>query len=302
MRFASILGVSMVGLIMTGCSSSSSSKDAGASDGATPMVDSSGGGTPDTGAGAVADSSTSGAVDSSTGTTNDSSAGSIADTGAPPDATTATDAGTSSLFSFFVTSVGSGDAGGDLGGVAGADAKCQMLAAAVGAGGRTWHAYLSTGGATPVNARDRIGSGPWYNVRGAKIAGDLAQLHEEGDAGMNWVSATTALDENGNPIPTGTAGTTNQHDILTGSDTGGRALPGSPDLTCAAWTSSLASGAPTPDGGPVPAAQVGHENRTGTNAPPASMSWNSSHATPGCAAADLQRVGGAGRLYCFATN
>jgi hypothetical protein len=302
MRFVSILGGASWVLLATGCSSSSSSpslsRDSGASDAATPTTDASGGG--------LTDASTSATTDSSTGATHDSSTGAVADASATPDATTtadaSADAGAASLFSFFVSSVGSGDAGGDLGGLTGADAKCQMLAAAVGAGGRTWHAYLSTGGATPVNARDRIGPGPWYNVRGVKIAGDLAQLHEEGDAGMNGISATTALDENGNSVPTGTAGTTNQHDILTGSDTGGRALPDSPDRTCAAWTSSLASGAAAPDGGPVPTAQVGHENRTGTNQPPASMSWNSSHATPGCAAADLARVGGAGRLYCFATD
>jgi hypothetical protein len=198
-----------------------------------------------------------------------------------------------------VTSVGSGAAGGDLGGLGGADQKCQTLAAAVGAGSRTWHAYLSVGGATPVNARDRIGNGPWFNVQGVKIADTVAQLHEENGT-TNNITAATALDEHGNPVPTANTadGGRNEHDILTGSDDGGRALPASPDRTCTSWTSSTASDA----GGTVPTAEVGHANRMGTNAPPASMSWNSSHTTPGCAQGDLQRVGGAGRLYCFALS
>ena len=200
----------------------------------------------------------------------------------------ASDAGATSLFSFFVTSTGSGALGGNFGGLAGADAKCQMLATAVGAGARTWHAYLSLSGPTAVNARDRIGAGPWYNVRGVKIADNLTHLHEEGDAGMNGINAMTALDEKGGTVPTANP---NEHDIVTGTGLDGRALPAAPDVTCAGWTSSSAG-----------TAEVGHENRDGTNALPNRTYWNASHTTPNCTQAGFQQVGGAARLYCFAIN
>lgn len=190
-----------------------------------------------------------------------------------------------SSLGFFVTSTGSGAMGGNLGGLAGADAKCQMLAMAVGAGARTWHAYLSLSGATPVNARDRIGMGPWFNSKGVKIADNLAILHDEG--GMNALGPTTSLDEMGNMVPVANP---NQHDILTGSGIDGHALPAAPDLTCAGWTSNAAS----------VMAQVGHENRTGTGGNPPT-SWNSAHSAV-CTMAGLAQVGGAGRLYCFAIN
>jgi hypothetical protein len=157
----------------------------------------------------------------------------------------ASEGGVSPNFSFFVTSEG-GSNGGDLGGLAGADERCQAAAAAVGAGNKTWHAYLSVSadadGGGQVNARDRIGTGPWYNVKGVLIAANLAALHEEGDAGMNGITAATGLDENGNEIPAGDAdaGIAPQHDILTGSSPDGRAYPPVPDYTCAAWTSSQA--------------------------------------------------------------
>jgi hypothetical protein len=188
-----------------------------------------------------------------------------------------------SLFSFFVTSTGSGAMGGNLGQLAGADSKCQMLATAVGAGGRTWHAYLSVSGATPINARDRIGAGPWFNINGVRIATDLANLHEVG--GMNGITAQTAVDERGTAVPAA------EHDILTGSALDGTALPATPDRTCAGWTSSQAG-----------TAQVGHENRMGTSPPPNNVSWNSAHATNDCTQAGIVAVRGAGRLYCFAIN
>jgi hypothetical protein len=206
------------------------------------------------------------------------------DGGGKADSGASSDGGSVATFSFFVTSTGSGAMGGNLGGLTGADMKCQMLASAVGAGNRTWHAYLSLSGASPVNARDRIGAGPWYNVRGVKIADNLANLHE-GDAGMNNLNAQTALDENAAAVPA------NQHDILTGSTLDGQAMPAAPDVTCAGWTSNNAG-----------TAQVGHVNRMGTSPPPNNTSWNSAHATPNCTQAGIQQVGGAGRLYCFAIN
>jgi hypothetical protein len=231
-----------------------------------------------------------------------------------------------------VTSTGSTD-GGNLGGLSGADAKCVALATAVGAGSKPWHAYLSVSGAgsdagdaadgadggLAVNARDRIGTGPWYNVRGALIAMNLTQLHEELDAGMNGINAATGLDENGEQVPTGGDSGPSQHDILTGSMPDGRAFAVSPDLTCGGWTLNTPGPVPADaaeagdasddaadafDGNttPGPRAFVGHVNRTGTNGPPANASWNSSHPTPGCSQADFQRVGGSGRIYCFAVT
>jgi hypothetical protein len=142
---------------------------------------------------------------------------------------------------------------------------------------------LSLSGATPVNARDRIGSGPWFNSKGVKIADSLALLHDEG--GMNALGPMTSLDETGAQVPT------NQHDILTGTAIDGSALP-APDRTCAGWTSNA--------GTPGVTAQVGHENRTGSGGNPPT-SWNSAH-TAACTMAGLAQVGGAGRIYCFATN
>jgi hypothetical protein len=202
---------------------------------------------------------------------------------APDAAGVPRDGGAMGNFSFFVTSTGSGAMGGNLGQLTGADAKCQTLATAVGAGGRMWHAYLSVSGPTPVNARDRIGAGPWFNINGVRIATDLANLHET--AGMNGINAQTAVDERGTAVPQG------EHDILTGSALDGTAFPAVPDRTCAGWTSSQAG-----------TAQVGHENRMGTSPPPNTTSWNSAHFTPDCTQAMIARVAGAGRLYCFAID
>ncbi len=189
--------------------------------------------------------------------------------------------------SFFVTSANPGK-GGDLGGLAGADAHCTRLALAAGLGDKGWRAYLSTqatGGQSAVNARDRIGNGPWSNVKGVVIARDLAELH-----GNNNLNRETGLMETGAPVPSTSPG--NQHDIMTGSRPDGTALPAGKDATCSNWTSGGAGGA-----------MVGHVNRGGTNPDPvANASWNSSHITPGCGMPDLARVGGAGLLYCFATR
>ena len=186
---------------------------------------------------------------------------------------------------FFVTSSGSGK-GADFGGLAGADKHCQDLAAAAGAGGHTWHAYLSTQGAGAVNARDRIGKGPWRNVKGEVIAKDVAELH-----GTNNIDKQTALTEKGEVV-NGFGDTPNRHDILTGSKPDGTAFSGSDDMTCGNYTKSG-------DG----TVMVGHVDRKGTNPDPvANQSWNSSHKSAGCSDALLARTGSAGYLYCFATN
>jgi hypothetical protein len=187
--------------------------------------------------------------------------------------------------SFFVTSVGIGK-GGDLGGLEGADRHCQSLAQAAGAGSRTWRAYLSTQGSTPVNAKDRIGRGPWFNAKGVQIAASVADLHSDN----NKINKETALDEKGMTIK-GRVDTPNQHDMLTGTQHDGMAVPGPDDATCRNWTSS-ADG----QGGAI----VGHHDLIGNTQGP--NFWNFSHKTPGCAPANLQRVGGAGLFYCFATN
>jgi len=194
--------------------------------------------------------------------------------------------------SFFVTSVGKGD-GANLGGLAGADAHCQSLAAAVGAGGRHWHAYLSTnasGSQAAVNARDRIGQGPWFNGRsGTPIAKNVADLHgdtvEAARLGNN-LSRTTVFSEKGEPI-NGAGATPNQHDILTGSQTDGRAYTDGADHTCSNWTSNNTG-----------TAQLGHFDRTGGG----NTSWNSAHPSRGCSQPALVQTGGAGLLYCFAVN
>lgn len=184
--------------------------------------------------------------------------------------------------SFFITSVGSGD-GANLGGLAGADAHCAALATAVGAGGKTWRAYLSTQGAGGVNARDRIGTGPWYNARGVMIAQNLAQLHSE----EAMTGKENSLTEAGNQV-NGRGDTPNQHDILTGSQTDGTAFSGD-NLTCNNWTSNSAG-----------SAQAGHHDRQGGGANP--TSWNSAHGTRSCSQEDLIATGGNGYFYCFATN
>ena len=189
--------------------------------------------------------------------------------------------------SFFVTSAGAGK-GADFGGLAGADAHCQKLAAAAGAGGRTWRAYLSTqaaGGAAAVNAKDRIGKGPWQNAKGVVVAKDGAELH-----GNNNLTKQTALDEKG-AVVNGRGDTPNRHDILTGTQADGTAFPPGDDRTCGNWTKSG-------DG----SAFVGHHDRTGLDTSPPALSWNASHPTRGCSDDALKATGGAGLLYCFAAN
>ena len=187
--------------------------------------------------------------------------------------------------SFFVSSAGSGK-GADFGGLDGADKHCQALAAAAGAGSKTWHAYLSTQGAQAVNARDRIGNGPWQNAKGVVIAKDVTELHA-----TNNLNKQTAVTEKGDVI-NGRGDTPNKHDILTGSQPDGTAFSGSDDKTCGNWTKSGEG-----------SAIVGHHNRTGTNPDPvANVSWNSSHPTRGCSDDALKSTGGAGLLYCFATK
>ena len=189
--------------------------------------------------------------------------------------------------SFFVTSAGSGK-GGDLGGLAGADKHCQSLAQAVGAGKRPWHAYLSTsasGAATVVNARDRIGRGPWYNARGVLIARNVDELHQD-----NNLTKQTALTEKGEVI-NGRGDNPNTHDMLTGSDAQGMAFAGDADTTCGNWTKS--------SGG---SAQVGHHDRTGLDQKPPAKSWNHSHPSRGCSVEELRTTGGSGLFYCFAAK
>ena len=192
---------------------------------------------------------------------------------------------------FFITSGGPGK-GADLGGLQGADQHCQSLAQAAGAGSRTWHAYLSTsasGGQPAVNARDRIGKGPWKNAKGVVIAKDVDELH-----GTNNLNKQTALTEKGEPV-NGRGDTPNMHDILTGSQADGRAFTGSDDTTCGNWTSSGAG-----------AAMVGHHDRQGLRDNDASKSWNSSHKSRGtdggCSQEALRGTGGNGLFYCFAVN
>lgn len=192
---------------------------------------------------------------------------------------------------FFVTSVGSGK-GGDLGGLEGADQHCQALARAAGAGDRTWHAYLSTQAAKLtdtnfVNARDRIGAGPWQNARGEVIAWSVDDLH----SANSELSKQTALDEKGEPVNSGTE-KPNKHDILTGSRPDGTAFPGAPfaDMTCGNWTKS------TPDG----AAMTGHFDRAGPLDAAWAVSWNSAHPTLGCSQEKVRPTGGDGLFYCFA--
>jgi hypothetical protein len=188
--------------------------------------------------------------------------------------------------SFFITSVGPGN-GADLGGLAGADRHCTMLADAAGVRGRTWRAYLSTQpseGQPAVNARDRIGSGPWYNARGVLIAENVADLHGDNS---KWTKET-ALNEKGEVVK-GRGDSPNMHDILTGSRLDGTAYAADSDATCRNWTGKG-------DG----SARVGHFDKVGGGENP--TSWNSAHASRGCSQANLQSTGGNGLFYCFAIN
>ena len=193
-----------------------------------------------------------------------------------------------SLMTFFVTSTNPGK-GADLGGLAGADQHCQALASAAGAGNHSWHAYLSTSAtasAPAVNARDRIGTGPWQNAKGVVIAGNVDELHAN-----NNINKQTALTEKGAMV-NGRGDTPNTHDILTGSQPDGRAFAGDKDMTCGNWTKSGDDGS----------AMLGHHDRNGLGDDAASKSWNSSHPSKGCSLPALASTGGAGLLYCFATN
>ena len=204
---------------------------------------------------------------------------------------------------FFVT----GEAhSGDLGGLAGAEAICQRLAAEAGAGDRVWRAYLSTYGTTTgpaVNARDRIGHGPWHNAKGVMIAPSVADLHGDIQRDSNLIYRETALTEKGELVNgrVRPAGTSNEHDMLTGSDSHGRSFPhgrpfppgvpatrGQQNLTCSNWTYGGADGS----------AMIGHHDRLSSF----NTSWNSSHSTSGCSLEKFNQPGGAGRFYCFALD
>jgi hypothetical protein len=185
--------------------------------------------------------------------------------------------------SFFITSAGSGN-GAALGGLKGADQHCQTLAKAAGAGNKTWRAYLSANAPQVVNAKDRIGKGPWYNAKGVMVAKDVADLHSED----NKLGKENSLTEKGEVV-NGRGDTPNQHDILTGSTVEGNAFTDGADHTCANWTSSGEG-----------SAQVGHHDRQGGGTNP--KSWNSAHPSKGCSQQNLVGTGGSGRFYCFATN
>jgi hypothetical protein len=182
---------------------------------------------------------------------------------------------------FFITSAGPGK-GADLGGLAGADAHCQSLAKSAGAGGKKWHAYLST---NSINARDRIGKGPWKNAKGEEIANSLDDLHAN-----SRISKQTGLDEKGNAV-NGRGDSPNRHDILTGSGPDGRAIKGDQDTTCGNWTKSGEG-----------SAMLGHHDRMGLRDDDASKSWNSSHPSRGCSQDALKSTGGDGLFYCFAVR
>jgi hypothetical protein len=192
--------------------------------------------------------------------------------------------------SFFITSVGMGN-GGNLGGLAGADKHCQMLATAAGAGNRTWRAYLSTAqaGATPaVYARERIGSGPWYNAKGQLIARDVADLHGDFERDRNNIRKPTAMSEKGMEVK-GVGDMPNEHDMLTGSDSHGRIPLGAAAVTtCNNWMSNA----------DTDRAIVGHHDRLGGG----TSSWNAAHSSAGCSQAAFVKTGGAGLFYCFAAN
>jgi hypothetical protein len=188
---------------------------------------------------------------------------------------------------FFVTSAGSGK-GADLGGLDGADKHCQTLAEAAGSSGKTWRAYLSTQGSGAVNAKDRIGKGPWQNSKGVVVAKSVEDLH----SASNNLTKQTAITEKGEVV-NGRGDQPNMHDILTGSQPDGTAFTGSDDRTCANYTKSGTDGA----------VMVGHHDRTGLNEEPPAKSWNSSHPSRGgCSQDALKGTGGAGLFYCFAAN
>jgi len=195
----------------------------------------------------------------------------------------------SSDMTFFITSAGPGR-GADLGGVEGADRHCQSLAAAAGAGGKTWRAYLSTQGSAindpkVVHARDRIGAGPWHNAKGVRVASSVADLHSAAN-----INKETALDERGRPI-NDRAMKPNKHDILTGSRPDGTAYAAGYDYTCGNWTKSGEG-----------SAMVGHHDRAGPVDHPWAVSWNSSHQSRGCSQDNLRGTGGDGLFYCFAAK
>ena len=190
---------------------------------------------------------------------------------------------------FFIASTGA-ENGAAYGGLEGADKHCQALAAKAGAGGKTWRAYLSVQGsdkAKAINARDRIGKGPWVNAEGKQIAGNLDELH---DPAKNMINEQTGLAETGKKIP-GRRFAVNQHDVLTGTQADGTAPPAGKDLTCGNWTLSGEG-----------AALVGHHDREGASDTAQAKSWNSSHVSRGCSHPLLQASGGAGLIYCFAAN
>jgi hypothetical protein len=189
---------------------------------------------------------------------------------------------------FFVTST-SGPSGANFGGIEGADKHCQALATKAGAGNKTWHAYLSTqaiNGATAVNARERIGKGPWVNAKGVQIAANVEDLHSPN----NKIAADTIVAENGRLVPGGLY-IVNQHDVLTGSKPDGTAFPPDKDMTCGNWTKDGAG-----------SAMLGHADRRGLRDDEASHSWNSSHPSRGCDLPALVSTGGAGLMYCFAVD
>ena len=206
--------------------------------------------------------------------------------------TTPNEAGPAGM-TFFVTSAGSGN-GANLGGLEGADQHCQKLAAAAGAGAHTWKAYLSTQApkfSEPgfVNARDRIGTGPWQNAKGVVVAKNVEELHSD----HNNINKETALDEHGQPVK-GRADKPNQHDMLTGSRPDGTGFPGAPfpDMTCGNWTR----------GGKEGSAMLGHHDRSGPVDNAWATSWNSSHVSTGCDTESLRSTGGDARFYCFAAK
>lgn len=212
----------------------------------------------------------------------------IASAQAPAPAAGAAPAQPPAPMTFFITSKGVGD-GAKLGGLTGADAHCQALATAVGAGNHTWHAYLSTQAtaSTPaVNARDRIGAGPWHNAKGIIIAPNVADLHGDTVRDRNNVNKDNALDEHGQVV-SGRGDQVNRHDMLTGSQSDGRAWPAGEDRTCHNWTSNSDD-----------SAMLGHHDRNGgTN-----TSWNQAHPSRGCSQQNLIATGGDGLFYCFAIN
>lgn len=188
---------------------------------------------------------------------------------------------------FFITSAGSGD-GANLGGLAGADKHCQTLAEAAGSRGRTWRAYLSAsaaGNQPAVNARDRIGAGPWYNAKGVAVAQNVADLHSDN----NKLSKENSLTEKG-AVVNGRGDNPNTHDILTGAQLDGTLTPGTADTTCKNWTSNAGDGS----------ALMGHHDRQGGGTNP--TSWNSAHGSKGCSQENLRGTGGAGLFYCFAVK